>query len=120
TLLYQIWTLPAFLGNETIGGIPATGIGTIGMILNLLTMVIVSQFTPKPTPLMQKVIEDVRYPGRSEVLVAHAEGRLAEEELHGEGPHHLSFLPQPRRPTVRKRSVGRWSVSGSHQRAPHD
>src|SRR5690606_27040808 len=46
TLGYQIWTLPAFLGNEPIWDIPATGVGTIGMILNLLTIFIVSQFTP--------------------------------------------------------------------------
>ena len=84
TLLYQIWTLPAFLGNDPIAGIPATGIGTIGMILNLLTILIVSQFTPPPTPLMQQVIEEVRYPGRSEVLVAPAEGALSDEELHGD------------------------------------
>jgi cation/acetate symporter len=85
TLLYQLWTLPTFFGNDPILGIPPTGIGTIGMILNILTIVIVSQFTPKPTPLMQKVIEDVRYPGRSELVVAHAEGTLSDAELHGEG-----------------------------------
>ena len=84
TLLYQLWTLPTFFGNDPILGVPATGVGTIGMILNLLTILIVSQFTPKPTPLMQKVIEDVRYPGRSEVLVAHAEGTLSDDELHGD------------------------------------
>ena len=84
TRLYQLWTLPTFFGNDPILGVPATGVGTIGMILNLLTILIVSQFTPKPTPLMQKVIEDVRYPGRSEVLVAHAEGTLSDEELHGD------------------------------------
>ena len=84
TLLYQLWTLPTFFGNDPILGVPATGVGTIGMILNLLTIFIVSQFTPKPTPLMQKVIEDVRYPGRSELVIAHAEGTLSEAELHGE------------------------------------
>ena len=86
TLAYQLWTLPTFFGNDLILGIPPTGVGTIGMILNLLTILVVSQFTPKPTPLMQKVIEDVRYPGRSEILVAHAEGHLSEAELHGEDP----------------------------------
>ncbi|KAB7743896.1 cation acetate symporter [Nostocoides sp. F2B08] len=87
TLLYQLWTLPTFFGNDPILGIPPTGVGTIGMILNLLTIFVVSQFTPKPTPLMQKVIEDVRYPGRSELVVAHAEGTLSEAELHGEDRH---------------------------------
>jgi len=87
TLLYQLWTLPTFFGNDPILGIPPTGIGTIGMILNILTIVIVSQFTPKPTPLMQKVIEDVRYPGRSELVIAHAEGTLSETELHGDDQH---------------------------------
>ncbi|MGA8045161.1 MAG: sodium:solute symporter family protein [Dermatophilaceae bacterium] len=87
TLLYQLWTLPTFFGNDPILGIPATGVGTIGMILNLLTIFVVSQFTPKPTPLMQKVIEDVRYPGRSELVVAHAEGKLPDAELHGEDRH---------------------------------
>ena len=87
TLIYQIWTLPTFLGNEPIFGIPPTGIGTIGMILNLLTILIVSQFTTPPTPVMQKVIEDVRYPGASELVIAHAEGKLSEEELHGTQDH---------------------------------
>ncbi|QFG69616.1 sodium:solute symporter family protein [Ornithinimicrobium pratense] len=76
TLGYQLWTLPTFFGNDLILDIPATGVGTIGMILNLLTILIVSQFTPKPSELMQKVVEDVRYPGRSELVVAHAEGTL--------------------------------------------
>jgi len=84
TLAYQIWTLPAFLGNDLIAGIPATGIGAIGLVLNLVTILIVSQFTAKPTELMQQLIEDVRYPGRSELIVAHAEGSLSEEELYGE------------------------------------
>ena len=93
TLGYQLWTLPAFLGNDPIFDIPATGVGTIGMILNLLTILVVSQFTPKPSELMQKVVEDVRYPGRSELVLAHAEGHLDEfaqehgiEDIHeGEG-----------------------------------
>ncbi|WP_131105823.1 sodium:solute symporter family protein [Ornithinimicrobium sufpigmenti] len=76
TLGYQLWTLPTFFGNDPIFDIPATGVGTIGMILNLLTILIVSQFTPKPSELMQQVVEDVRYPGRSELVVAHAEGQL--------------------------------------------
>ena len=87
TLLYQLWTLPTFFGNDPILGIPPTGIGTIGMILNILTIIVVSQFTPKPTPLMQKVIADVRYPGRSELVIAHAEGTLSEAELHGDDQH---------------------------------
>ncbi|WP_022925901.1 sodium:solute symporter family protein [Serinicoccus marinus] len=76
TLLYQLWTLPTFFGNEPIWGIPATGIGTIGMILNLITIIVVSQFTEEPSELMQQVVEDVRYPGRSELVAAHAEGHL--------------------------------------------
>lgn len=81
TLLYQLWTLPTFFGNAPIWDIPATGIGTIGMILNLITIVVVSQFTEKPSELMQKVVEDVRYPGRSELVAAHAAGHL--EDLAG-------------------------------------
>ena len=83
TLGYQLWTLPTFFGNDLIFDIPATGVGTIGMILNLLTILIVSQFTPKPSELMQKVVEDVRYPGRSELVVAHAEGHLEDLAVDG-------------------------------------
>ncbi|WP_122261793.1 sodium:solute symporter family protein [Ornithinimicrobium cerasi] len=86
TLAYQIWTLPVYLGGEGIFGISAASFGAVGMLINFAVTIIVSQFTPKPTELMQKLVEDVRYPGRSELVAAHASGAIDDELLHGD--HH--------------------------------
>lgn len=68
TLAYMIWTLDIYFGGEGIRGIPPTGIGTVGMLVNFAVTIIVSQFTPKPSAKMQALVEEIRYPGRPKVL----------------------------------------------------
>ena len=86
TFAYMIWTIPIYGGSEGIFGIAATSFGFVGMLINFAVTIVVSQFTEKPTELMQQLVEEVRYPGRSELVAAHATGALDEELLHGE--HH--------------------------------
>lgn len=45
-------------------GISAEGIGTIGMIINLIVTVVVSRLTPPPPPEIQEMVEDLRMPAR--------------------------------------------------------
>ncbi|NCT89561.1 cation acetate symporter [Cellulomonas sp. APG4] len=87
TLAYQLWTIDIYGNSDGIFGIQETGFGTIGMLINFAVTIVVSQFTEKPTPVMQQLVEDVRYPGKTELVAAHASGELAEEELHGETHH---------------------------------
>jgi len=77
TLTYMVFTLDAFIGGfDGIFGIPATGIGTIGMLINFAVTIVVSQFTPKPSQQMQDLVEEIRYPGRSELVAKHAAGEI--------------------------------------------
>ena len=81
TMAYFIWTLPSesapiFLGNDPIFDIAPTGFGAIGMAVNFIVVIIVSQFTKKPSPVMQALVEEVRYPGRTELVAKHAEGEI--------------------------------------------
>lgn len=81
TMAYFIWTLPSesspiFLGNDPIYDIEPTGFGAIGMVLNFLIVIVVSQFTKKPSAVMQALVEEVRYPGRTELVAKHAEGEI--------------------------------------------
>ncbi len=78
TLAYMIWTIPIYGGSDGILGIPPTGIGTIGMIINFVVTIAVSQVTEKPSEQMQELVEEIRYPGRTKLVAAHAEG----EDLH--------------------------------------
>ena len=48
-----------------------------------MVTIVVSLFTPKPTPVMQELIEEIRYPGKSKLVEAHLTGAIDEEELHG-------------------------------------
>jgi cation/acetate symporter len=82
----MIWTIPIYGGSEGIFGIAATSFGFVGMLINFAVTIVVSQFTEKPTEVMQQLVEEVRYPGRSELVAAHATGALDDELLHGE--HH--------------------------------
>ena len=88
TLAYQIWTIDIYGNSEGLWGIPETGFGTIGMLINFAVTIAVSLFTPKPTETMQHLVEDVRYPGRTQLVEAHLRGRLADEELHGQHREH--------------------------------
>ncbi|AEF42462.1 sodium:solute symporter family protein [Hoyosella subflava] len=85
TMLYFIWTLPTesapiFLGNDPIADIAPTGFGVIGMLLNFAVTWAVSMFTPKPTLVMQNLVEEIRYPGHTELVAKHA----ANEDVHGD------------------------------------
>jgi cation/acetate symporter len=52
------------------------------MLINFAVTIIVSQFTAKPTALMQELVEEIRYPGRTTLVAKHAEGEFGEEALH--------------------------------------
>ncbi len=58
-------------------GISAEGIGTIGMLLNLLVTLVVSRLTPPPPAEIQALVENLRTPGDATVALA----ELGEEQL---------------------------------------
>ncbi len=74
TLAYMVWTIDIYGNSDGILGIPETGFGTIGMLINFIVTISVSMFTPKPSLAMQELVEEVRYPGYSELVAKHAEG----------------------------------------------
>jgi cation/acetate symporter len=76
TLAYMLWTIDIYGNSDGIFGIAETSFGVVGMALNIIVTVIVSQFTPKPSPVMQELVEEIRYPGRSKLVEAHAKGDL--------------------------------------------
>jgi cation/acetate symporter len=76
TLAYMIWTIDIYGNSDGIFGILETGFGTIGMLINFAVTIVVSQFTPTPSPVMQELVEEVRYPGRTELVAKHAQGEL--------------------------------------------
>ncbi|TIC89076.1 cation acetate symporter [Nocardioides sp. GY 10113] len=81
TAAYFVWTLPSdsawfFLGKDPILDIAPTGFGFIGMLLNFATIIVVSQFTTKPSETMQELVEEIRYPGRTDLVAKHAQGEI--------------------------------------------
>ncbi|MBD8868644.1 sodium:solute symporter family protein [Nocardioides donggukensis] len=76
TMAYMLWTIDIYGNGDGIFGILETGFGTIGMLINFTVTIIVSQFTTKPSPIMQELVEEVRYPGRTTLVAKHAEGEL--------------------------------------------
>jgi cation/acetate symporter len=78
TFAYMIWTIPIYGGSEGILDIPPTGIGTIGMLINFIVTIAVSKVTEKPSAQMQELVEEIRYPGKTELVEAHLHG----EDLH--------------------------------------
>ncbi|WP_299446372.1 sodium:solute symporter family protein [uncultured Phycicoccus sp.] len=78
TMAYMVWTIDIYGNSDGIWGIPETGFGTVGMIINFVVTIAVSQFTEKPSPIMQELVEEIRYPGRTKLVAAHLKG----EELH--------------------------------------
>jgi cation/acetate symporter len=60
TLVYVIAV--KYGGMEKWWGISAEGVGTIGMMLNLATTVVVSRLTPPPPPAIQEMVESIRLP----------------------------------------------------------
>jgi cation/acetate symporter len=54
-----------FLGwspDHYLWGISPEGIGTVGMLLNLIVAILVSRLTPPPPPTIQDMVEDIRIP----------------------------------------------------------
>ena len=91
TFIYVITTVriagDAPLTDPWFLDIPATAIGAVGLIINFVVTIVVTLFTPKPTPLMQELIEEVRYPGKTKLVEAHLTGKIEDEDLHGGGQH---------------------------------
>ncbi len=89
TFLYVVTTVP-LIGDTApttpwLLNIPATAIGAVGMIINFVVTILVSLVTKPPTPVMQELIEEIRYPGKTQLVEAHLSGGIEEDELHGEG-----------------------------------
>ncbi|MEZ5191794.1 MAG: hypothetical protein R2734_04300 [Nocardioides sp.] len=78
TMAYMIWTIDIWGNSAGIWNIPETGFGTIGMLINFVVTIVVSQFTAKPSPMMQELVEEIRFPGRTELVARHAGG----EDVH--------------------------------------
>ncbi len=81
TLAYMFWTVEIWGNGDGILGIEATGFGVIGMVVNLVITILVSQFTTKPSETVQQLIEDVRYPGTTALVAAHAAGDLDDDSV---------------------------------------
>jgi cation/acetate symporter len=58
-------------------GISAEGIGTVGMLLNLVVTLVVSRLTPPPSAEIQALVEHLRTPGDAPLALAD----LGEEQL---------------------------------------
>lgn len=76
TMAYMLWTIDIYGNGAGVFGILETGFGTIGMLINFAVTIIVSQFTPKPSPVMQELVEEIRYPGKTELVAKHAQGEV--------------------------------------------
>jgi cation/acetate symporter len=88
TMAYMLWTIDIYGNSDGIFGIAETGFGTIGMLINFAVTIVVSQFTPPPDARMQALIEDIRYPGKTVLVEAHAAGRLDDvplDDVRGDG-----------------------------------
>lgn len=78
TSLYMLWTIDIYGNSDGIFGIAETGFGTIGMLINFAVTIIVSKVTPEPSAEMQELVEEIRFPGRTDLVARHAAG----EDLH--------------------------------------
>jgi cation/acetate symporter len=81
TMAYFVWTLPSesawfFPSKDPIMDIAPVGFGFIGMLLNFVVTIVVSQFTTKPSSVMQELVEEIRYPGRTHLVAKHAHGEV--------------------------------------------
>jgi cation/acetate symporter len=74
TSAYMLWTIDIYGNSDGIFGIAETGFGTIGMLINFAVTIIVSKMTPPPSPVMQELVEEIRYPGRTRLVAQHAAG----------------------------------------------
>ncbi len=65
---YIIWFRfvdPTATADQWLFGISPEGIGSIGMVLNLVVTMMVSRFTPAPPLDVQRMVEDIRFPSGS-------------------------------------------------------
>lgn len=76
TMAYMLWTIDIYGNSAGIWNIPETGFGTIGMLINFAVTIVVSQFTTKPSPVMQELVEEIRYPGKTRLVAQHQAGEL--------------------------------------------
>ncbi|QZY29366.1 sodium:solute symporter family protein [Nocardioides coralli] len=76
TMAYMLWTIDIYGNSDGIFGIAETGFGAIGMLINFAVTIVVSQFSTKPSEVMQELVEEIRYPGRTQLVAKHAEGEL--------------------------------------------
>ena len=74
---YYIMGVKFFGMNPWFFGVSPEGIGTVGMILNVVVTLIVSRLTPPPPPEIQDLVENLRSPEDSPVALAD----IGEEEL---------------------------------------
>ncbi|MGB5593346.1 MAG: hypothetical protein WBM62_04835 [Crocosphaera sp.] len=63
--------------NSWFLGVSPEGIGTVGMVLNVIVTLIVSRLTPPPPAEVQELVENLRSPEDSPVALA----EIGEEEL---------------------------------------
>ncbi|HEU4512123.1 MAG TPA: sodium:solute symporter family protein [Nocardioidaceae bacterium] len=85
TMAYMLWTIDIYGNSAGIFDIPETGFGTIGMLINFAVTMVVSTFTKKPSLAMQELVEEIRYPGKTKLVAAHAEGHLEDVVLDDGG-----------------------------------
>lgn len=75
TMIYILNFTPTLGGKGTPDqlflGISTQGIGTIGMLLNVITAFIVSRLTPAPSRETQEIVESVRYPSGAGAAQVH-------------------------------------------------
>jgi cation/acetate symporter len=76
TMAYMLWTIDIYGNSEGIFGIAETGFGAVGMLINFAVTIVVSKFTTKPSPVMQELVEEIRFPGRTQLVAKHAEGEV--------------------------------------------
>ena len=76
TMAYMVWTIDIYGNSAGIWNIPETGFGTIGMLINFAVTIVVSQFTTKPSPVMQELVEEIRYPGKTRLVAQHQAGEI--------------------------------------------
>jgi len=75
--IFYIWFFKEKLGgpgspDQYLFGISPEGIGTIGMLINLLVALVISRLTPPPSETIQELVESIRYPrGAQKVKAEH-------------------------------------------------
>jgi cation/acetate symporter len=81
TSVYIVMTLPRWGGVDPfIFGIGATGIGTVGMVVNLIVTYVVSRLSPAPPEEIQALVEDLRIP---EVATPYVKGAAGQSGASG-------------------------------------